>query len=68
VVCIGDAREGVVMGDAQRLHSMKAMSSCGGEAMVRVGGVVATSGMLSNIVVSGSIVVIVSEKDKGRKS
>jgi hypothetical protein len=35
--------------------------------MVRVGGVVATSGMLSNIVVSGSIVVIVSEKDKGRK-
>jgi hypothetical protein len=68
VVSIGDAREGVVMGDAGRLHSVKATLLCGGEAMVRVGGVVATSGMLSNIVVSGSIVVIVSEKDKGRKS
>jgi hypothetical protein len=52
VVSIGDAREGVVMGDAQRLHSVKATLSCGGEAMVRVGGVVATSEMLSNIVSS----------------
>jgi len=52
VVSIGDARKGVVTGDARRLHSVKGMSSCGGEAMVCVGVVVASSGMLSNIVVS----------------
>ena len=50
MVSIGDAREGVVMGDAGRLHSVKVMTLCGGEAMVLVCGVVATSGMLSNIV------------------
>jgi len=67
VVSIGDAREGVVTGDARRLHSVMATSWCGGEAMVRVGVVVAPSGMLSNIVVSGSIGVMADEKGQKKK-